>query len=67
MLTFTDNELRSKIRTDLGEDAEHIAFLPFKDLRNSVITDVELLRKSPLVLDVPVTGKSAPCILLKTK
>lgn len=58
MLTFTENDLRTKIRKDLGEDTDHIAFLPFKDLRNSVIDDINLLKKSPLVLDVPITGES---------
>lgn len=56
MLTFTDEVLRSKIRSELGQDADHIAFLPFKDLRQSVLDDVRFLRESELVLDVPVTG-----------
>lgn len=56
MLTFSDNDLRSKIRSDLNEDADHISFLPFQDLKKSVVDDVQLLKKSPLVLDVPVTG-----------
>lgn len=56
MLTFTDAELRVKLRKDLDEDTDHIAFLPFKDLNQSVRDDVQVLRKSPLVLDVPITG-----------
>lgn len=56
MLTFTEKDLRSKIRRDLGEDTESILFLPFKDLRNSIVEDVQLLKDSPLVLDVPITG-----------
>ncbi|PLB49759.1 putative carbonic anhydrase [Aspergillus steynii IBT 23096] len=56
MLTFSDDQLRSQIRTQLGQDADHIAFLPFKDLRQSVLDDVAFLKKSELVLDVPVTG-----------
>ena len=56
MLTFSDNDLRSKIRKDLGEDVDHIAFLPFGDLKESVVNDVQLLKKSPLVLDVPISG-----------
>ncbi|KAI9150358.1 Carbonic anhydrase [Paramyrothecium foliicola] len=56
MLTFRDDDLRAKIRQDLGEDADHLAFLPFADLKQSVVNDVEILKKSPLVLDVPITG-----------
>lgn len=56
MLTFTDEVIRRKIRTDLRQDVDHIAFLPFGDLRQSVLDDVKLVRESTLVLDVPVTG-----------
>lgn len=56
MLTFSDEVLRSKIRQDLNEDVDHIAFLPFQDVRQSVIDDIAFLKKSPLVLDVPITG-----------
>lgn len=56
MLTFSDSDLRSKLRQDLNEDADHIAFLAFNDLNKSVVDDIQLLKKSPLVLDVPITG-----------
>ncbi|OAQ96053.1 hypothetical protein LLEC1_06566 [Akanthomyces lecanii] len=56
MLTFSDEVLRSKIRAELEENADHVAFLPFGDLRQSVADDVALLQKSGLVLDVPVSG-----------
>ncbi|VUC24330.1 unnamed protein product [Clonostachys rosea] len=56
MLTFSDTDLKAKIRDDLKENADHIAFLPFSDLRKSVLDDIEILKKSPLVLDVPITG-----------
>ena len=56
MLTFSDEVLRGKIRQDLNEDVDHIAFLPFQDVKQSVIDDIALLKKSPLVLDVPITG-----------
>lgn len=56
MLTFSDEHLRTKIRTDLGEDVDHISFLPFGDLTKSVLDDIQTLKKSPLVLDVPITG-----------
>lgn len=56
MLTFTDDVIRDKIRSDLHQNVDHIAFLPFGDLRQSVVDDVNFLRNSPLVLDVPITG-----------
>ncbi|KAL4885819.1 carbonic anhydrase [Aspergillus karnatakaensis] len=56
MLTFTDDAIRSKIKSELAQNADHIAFLPFGDLEQSVRDDVKLLRESPLVLDVPITG-----------
>ncbi|KAJ5627122.1 hypothetical protein N7528_004549 [Penicillium herquei] len=56
MLTFTDDDIRGKIRKELKQDADHIAFLPFNDLRQSVLDDIRFLEGSELVLDVPVTG-----------
>ncbi|TXC01354.1 hypothetical protein FocTR4_00008146 [Fusarium oxysporum f. sp. cubense] len=56
MQSFSDTDFRSKIRRELKEDVDHMAFLPFSDLRQSVIDDVAFLRKSPLILDVPITG-----------
>lgn len=56
MLTFSDSDIKTKIRKDLSEDADHIAFLQFGDLEQSVRDDVAVLRKSPLVKDVPITG-----------
>jgi carbonic anhydrase len=57
MLTFTDDELRGRVREELGADASHIAFLPFADLDESVRSDVAYLRASPLIpADVPVRG-----------
>ncbi|CAG7555886.1 unnamed protein product [Fusarium equiseti] len=56
MQTFSDTDFRAKIRNEMHEDVDHMAFLPFSDLRQSVIDDVAFLRKSPLVLDVPITG-----------
>lgn len=56
MLTFSDTDLRAKVRQDLNENVDHVAFLPFGDVRQSVLDDIELLKKSPLVLDVPITG-----------
>ncbi|KAI5463381.1 carbonic anhydrase [Mariannaea sp. PMI_226] len=56
MLTFSDADIKGKIRNELGEDADHIAFLQFPDLEQSVRDDVSILRKSSLVKDVPITG-----------
>ncbi|KAL2004988.1 hypothetical protein VTN00DRAFT_2838 [Thermoascus crustaceus] len=56
MLTFTDEVIRSKIKTELSQNADHIAFLPFKDLAQSVRDDIAALKQSPLILDVPITG-----------
>jgi carbonic anhydrase len=56
MLTFTDEALRDKVRKELQQNVDHIAFLPFGDLEQSVRDDVKLLKDSPLVLDVPITG-----------
>ncbi|KAL3494961.1 carbonic anhydrase [Aspergillus germanicus] len=56
MLTFTDDVIRSKIKSELNQNADHIAFLPFPELRQSVLDDIKLLKDSPLVLNVPITG-----------
>ncbi|ODV82166.1 putative carbonic anhydrase [Suhomyces tanzawaensis NRRL Y-17324] len=56
MLTFSDTDLRGIVKEQTGHSVDHVAFLPFKDLEESVREDVEFFRKSPLVLDVPVTG-----------
>lgn len=56
MQSFSDTEFRSKVRKELNEDVDHMAFLPFSDLRQSVLDDVALLKKSPLILEVPITG-----------
>ncbi|CAH2355752.1 putative carbonic anhydrase [[Candida] railenensis] len=65
MLTFTDKDIRDIIKKE-GEDssnpanyaaaADTIAFLPFSNLKQSVIDDIEFLKSSPLVLDVPISG-----------
>jgi carbonic anhydrase len=56
MLTFSNDELRSKLAADAGADASHIDFLPFGDL-DSVRDDVQRIRESPfLPADILVTG-----------
>jgi carbonic anhydrase len=57
MVTFSNDDLRAKVREDLGADASAIDFLPFGDVEESVREDVAFLRESPLVPDdVPVRG-----------
>lgn len=55
MLTFTDPELRGKVKTELGQDAD-FPFHSFSDLERSVVDDVAALRASSFLLRVPVRG-----------
>lgn len=57
MATFENDDLREKIRADLGADASSIDFLTFSDLEESVREDVATLRNSELIPDdVSITG-----------
>lgn len=56
MLTFSDADIRNKIRSEQHQNADHIAFLPFQDLAQSVRDDIALIKQDPLILDVPTTG-----------
>lgn len=56
MMTFTDESIRTVIREQLDENADHIAFQAFGDLEQSVLDDIKSLRENVLVLDVPITG-----------
>ena len=49
MLTFSNDDLRAKIKQDLHTNADNIDFLPFKDLEQSVRADVATLKSSPLI------------------
>ena len=51
MLTFKNQELVGKIRDELGADASAVDFLPFGDLEQSLLDDVETLRRSELIPD----------------
>ena len=56
MLTFDDSVIRQKLRSQ-GLDGDHVAFLPFNDLEQSVRDDIALYNASPLVRhDIPVKG-----------
>jgi carbonic anhydrase len=49
MLTFTNADIHQKIKQELHADADHIAFLPFSDLEQSVRDDIAFLQSSPLI------------------
>ena len=49
MLTFTNRDLRAKVREDLGRDTGEFDFQPFQDLDASVREDVEFLVGSELL------------------
>ncbi len=50
MLTFSNADLRKKLKQELNADAEHVDFLPFKDLEQSVRDDVATIKNSPFLL-----------------
>jgi carbonic anhydrase len=61
MLTFTNDDIRQKIKTDLGDAAAvaagQIDFLPFADLEQSVRDDIATIKASPLIPDdISVAG-----------
>jgi len=57
MLTFSNDDLRTKVKQELQADADHIDFLPFKDLEQSVNDDVAKLKASPLIpKNVDISG-----------
>lgn len=49
MMTFSDDDMRKRLRDEAGFIADHLAFLPFRDLEQSVRDDMEVYRSSPLV------------------
>src|SRR6266513_6261043 len=57
MLTFSNEDLRKKLKQELNAEAEHIDFLPFKNLEQSVRDDVATIKNSPLLLkNIEVSG-----------
>jgi carbonic anhydrase len=57
MVTFTDESIRTKLRRERQVDADHVAFLPFSDLDQSVRDDIAAYRRSHLLRqDIPVRG-----------
>ena len=54
---YSDDDIRSKVRNDLGADSGDMPFLTFTDVEASVREDVDFLRASPLIApDVTVRG-----------
>lgn len=57
MLTFTNEQLATKVQSELGVDVSGQDFLPFSDLEQSVRDDVAFLRSSPLIpATTPISG-----------
>ena len=57
MLTFSNEDLTSKIREDLGQDTTGRDFLPFSDLEQSVRDDAETLQNLELIPDdIAISG-----------
>jgi carbonic anhydrase len=57
MATFTNDDLRAKIRAELNADAGDWDFLTFSNLEDSVREDVQALRDSLFIpLDIPISG-----------
>ena len=49
MLTFSNRDLREKVKEDLGSDTGEFDFLPFRDLEASVREDIEFLTATQLL------------------
>ena len=57
MATFTDAELRQKLRAERQAIADNIAFLAFTDLEQAIRDDITIYGQSPLLRqDIPVRG-----------
>lgn len=57
MLTFSNEDLRTKLQQEFKADASHIDFLPFSDLEQSVRDDLATIKASPFIPDsIAVSG-----------
>jgi carbonic anhydrase len=57
MQALTDRELRARLRERFDAAADHLAFLGFSDLAESVRDDLALYRRTPFLRqDIPVRG-----------
>jgi carbonic anhydrase len=51
MLTFSNDDLRARLRAEAGADASGVDFRPFLDLKESVRDSLRAVRESPLLPD----------------
>ncbi|KAI9859072.1 MAG: hypothetical protein M1824_003912 [Vezdaea acicularis] len=57
MLTFENKDAHGLIQKNVGADASHIDFLPFKDLETAVKDDIAYLKGSKLIPDdITISG-----------
>lgn len=57
MLTFSNDDLRGKVKDVFGVDASGIDFLPFSDVDQSVRDDVQAIRANPMIpASIPIRG-----------
>lgn len=57
MLTFSNEDLQTKLKQEMHTDASNIDFLPFSNLEQSVRDDLAVLRSSPLIpQDIEISG-----------
>ncbi|KAI9740278.1 MAG: hypothetical protein M1834_004856 [Cirrosporium novae-zelandiae] len=56
MLAFTDSALHDKIYSDTGLSINDMSFYPFRDVRESVLEDIEFLKAHPLLIEKLITG-----------
>ena len=57
MLTFTDDELREKLKSETGHDASHLHFHPFADVEKSVRKQLATIRSYPFLMpEIDVHG-----------
>jgi carbonic anhydrase len=50
MLTFTDEQLREKLKSETGHDASHLHFHSFSDVEQSVRAQLEKIRNHPFLI-----------------
>ncbi len=50
MLTFTDEQLREKLKSETGHDVSHLHFHSFTNVEQSVRNQLEKLRNHPLLI-----------------
>ena len=57
MLTFSNDDLRTRLQQEFKADASRIDFLPFSNLEQSVRDDIATIKASPFIPDnITVSG-----------